>query len=344
MIILGIESSCDETAAALLEVKGDKFKVVKNVVWSQTQIHQKYGGVVPEVAARQHVEAIMPVIQEAMGKNSKPDLLAVTMGPGLITSLSVGVQTAKTLSYAWDVPLIGVNHLEGHLWSYLLNRNQQEAKNKQITNLPAVGLIVSGGHTELILVKGIGKYKLIGQTLDDAVGEAFDKVAKMLELGYPGGPIVAHFAAKGNSSAIKFPRPMLTSANFDFSFSGLKTAVKYHIRDMAPTGSLSQAHVNDVCASFQQAVIEVLVAKTIRAAEKYKVKSVILGGGVSANEELTQNLKLKANNSKLNCFVPEKWLTGDNAAMIALAGYFNKQKSSKNNWKILDAEANLRLV
>ncbi len=342
MKILGIETSCDETAAALLEINNGHFKVLNNVVWSQTEIHKKYGGVVPEVAARQHVESINLVIQEALGKSSKPDLIAVTKGPGLITSLAVGVQTAKTLSYIWQVPLIGVNHLEGHLWSFLLNKDSKFAI-KDI-KFPVVALIVSGGHTELILVKGIGKYTLIGQTLDDAVGEAFDKVAKMLNLGYPGGPIVAHFAKRGNQEKIKFPRPMLKSDDFDFSFSGLKTAVKYHLRDLTPTGNLSQAYVNDICASFQQAVIEVLVAKTIRAAEKFKTKSIILGGGVSANEQLISSFQHLATKSGLEFYYPEKWLTGDNAAMIALAGYFNSKKSSKNTWKTLTADANLRLV
>ncbi|MDP2587053.1 MAG: tRNA (adenosine(37)-N6)-threonylcarbamoyltransferase complex transferase subunit TsaD [Candidatus Komeilibacteria bacterium] len=390
MKILGIESSCDETAAALLEVKDGRFEVLNNVVWSQTEIHKKYGGVVPEVAARQHVESINLVIEEVLGKVMKPDLIAVTKGPGLITSLSVGVQAAKTLSYSWQIPLIGVNHLEGHLWSFLLNNKSQApispalpgqakkvsnsksqdknkfvnwklspfalraSEDKEIGNcLPAVVLIVSGGHTELVLVKEVGRYKLIGQTLDDAVGEAFDKVAKMLNLGYPGGPIVAHFAKSGNAEAIKFPRPMLKSDDFDFSFSGLKTAVKYHLQNMTQTGGLSRAYTNDICASFQQAVIEVLVDKTIRAAQKFKAKSIILGGGVSANEQLIKNLDLKTKESELDFYFPEKWLTGDNAAMIALAGYFNAKKSSplrprseasKNTWKTLTADANLRLV
>ncbi|MCX6786199.1 MAG: tRNA (adenosine(37)-N6)-threonylcarbamoyltransferase complex transferase subunit TsaD [Candidatus Komeilibacteria bacterium] len=351
MKILGIETSCDETAASLLEVKNGGFNLLSNVVLSQTEIHKKYGGIVPEVAARAHLEAINFVIAEALGKTIKPDLIAVTKGPGLITSLAVGVQTAKTLSYIWQAPLIGVNHLAGHLWSFLLNRNSQF---EILNSLPAVALIVSGGHTELVLVKGIGKYKLIGQTLDDAAGEAFDKVAKMLGLGYPGGPIVSHFTLKGNKDKIKFPRPMLASADFDFSFSGLKTSVKYFIRDLLPKGNLSQQMICDICASFQAAVIEVLAAKTVWAAEKYKVKSIILGGGVSANEELAQRLRFKAQNLNINCLVPEKWLTGDNAAMIALAGYFNLpsprlrqtglKKSSKSNWKKLNAEANLRLV
>lgn len=342
MKILGLESSCDETAAALLEVTNGHYRLLSNVVFSQVKIHQKYGGIVPEVAARKHVEVINLVIAEALDKLAKPDLIAVTKGPGLITSLAVGVQTAKTLAYIWDVPLFGVNHLEGHLWSFLLNQEKGLALSK--VKFPAVALIVSGGHTELILVKGIGQYKLIGQTLDDAAGEAFDKVAKMLGIGYPGGPIVAHFAAKGDKSKINFPRPLLHSADLDFSFSGLKTSVKYHLRDMAPTGAFSQSFINDVCASFQAAVIDVLVAKTIKAVEKFKAKSIILGGGVSANEELVKSLKEKTTLLKTSFYYPERWLTGDNAAMIALAGYFHKQKASKTIWRKLDANANLRLV
>lgn len=363
MKILGIESSCDETAAALLEVISPKrklhaknckvlagesvnfkipsIKVLINVVLSQTEIHKKYGGVVPEAAARAHLENINLVIEKAIGSNFKPDLIAVTKGPGLITALQVGVQAAKTLSYVWRVPLIGVNHLEGHLWSFLLNK---ESGFKNIKYLPAVALIVSGGHTELILVNGIGKYKLIGRTLDDAAGEVFDKVAKMLGLGYPGGHVIAMRAEKGNSAKINFPRPMINSSDFNFSFSGLKTSVKYYLMDTKPAGKLGKLFINDVSASFQQSVVDVLVGKTIKAAEKYKVGSIILGGGVSANEKLIQSLTIKAQNSGINCLAPEKWLAGDNASMIALAGYFNKQKSSRIVYRKLVADANLILT
>lgn len=364
MKILGIETSCDETAAALLEVadynshktkksqiSNLKFQILGNVVLSQVNIHKKYGGVVPEVAARKHVETISPVIAEALN-GQKPDLIAVTRGPGLITSLQVGLQTAKTLSYVWDVPLVGVNHLEAHLWSYLLNQDTSHklparlvvVAGGQDTLFPAIGLIISGGHTEMILVKGPGTYRLIGRTRDDAAGEAFDKVAKMLNLGYPGGPVIAHFAKKGNSSRINFPRPMMESGDFDFSFSGLKTAVKYQLNDMVPTGNFSQAFINDVCASFQQAVIDVLVGKTIKAAVKHKAKSVILGGGVSANEMLIADFQSSIFNLGLAFYYPEKWLTGDNAAMIALTGYFKQKSARKNNWRKLIAEANLSIV
>ena len=338
MKILGLETSCDEAAASLLEVAKDKLQIKSNLVWSQTEIHRQYGGVVPEVAARQHVESIVPVIEEALN-GQKPDLIAVTYGPGLITSLQVGLQSAKTLSYAWQIPLVGVNHLEAHLFSWLLTAGSLKV-GKEL--LPAVGLIVSGGHTELVLVKGFGWYKLIGQTRDDAAGEAFDKVAKLLGLGYPGGPIISHFAKKGDAGRIDFPRPMMESKDFDFSFSGLKTAVKYHLGQLTKTGGLSQAYTNDICASFQAAVIDVLVGKTVKAARKFKAKSVWLGGGVSANESLVKKLSLAL--KPLTLHYPAGQFTGDNAAMIALVGHLGKKKASKVSWRKLTAEAGLGLV
>ncbi len=366
MKILGIETSCDESAAALLHVSHNTYHLSSNIVLSQIDIHKKYGGIVPEVAARKHVESIIPVIEESIGKQ-KPDLIAVTYGPGLITSLQVGVQTAKTLAYIWQVPLVGVNHLEAHLWSFILNeerrvKNDVTRHTSHVKQFPAVGLIVSGGHTEMVLVKGIGsprfpsrlgrseandeagKYKLIGRTRDDAVGEAFDKVSKMLETGYPGGPIISHFAKKGDPASIDFPRPMIDSDDFDFSFSGLKTAVKYHLKQMPKTGNLSQAFINNVCASFQKAVIDVLVSKTIKATEKYKAKSIILGGGVSANENLIHNLLSITKKREIDFYYPELKFTGDNAAMVALVGFLNKKSAKKNNWQKLVAEANLKLV
>jgi N6-L-threonylcarbamoyladenine synthase len=362
MKILGIETSCDETAASLLQVprynqqdtnKSQisklKHQILSNVVASQVEIHQKYGGIVPEVAARKHVEAIIPVIQEALGSDGKkPDLIAVTYGPGLITALQVGVQVAKTLSYVWKVPLVGVNHLEAHLWSHLLPISNSQfliSKKFSINNfqLPAIGLIISGGHTEMVLVNGIGKYKLIGRTRDDSAGEAFDKVAKLMGLDYPGGPIISHFAKEGDPKKINFPRPMLESNDFDFSFSGIKTAVKYYINGLVPKNHLSQNMINDICASFQAAVIEVLSVKAVKAAQKYKVKSIILGGGVSANEELVRVLGARCQGLGIDFYYPEKIFTQDNAAMIALAGYFNIKKASRNNWRSLQAEPNLSI-
>ena len=335
MKILGIETSCDETAVSLIDFKGSKIKILCNLVSSQIEIHQEYGGIVPEVAARKHTETIMPLLDKALGK-TKPDLIAVTQGPGLITSLQVGLQTAKTLAYSWQIPLLPVNHLEAHLWSWLLN---QEKMVKY--QLPAIGLIVSGGHTELILIKGIGKYKLVGQTRDDAAGEAFDKVAKLMDLGYPGGPIISHLSQKGDSDKIKFPRPMIDSSDLDFSFSGLKTAVKYFLKEIVPTGNLSVQMTKDIAASFQKAAIEVLVNKTFKAAEKFKVKAIFLGGGVSANDQLIKALREKNQDFNLDLYLPDKKYTGDNGAMIALVGYLKNKEAKKKNWQKLTADPNL---
>ena len=226
MRILGIETSCDETAVSLIRVNKRGIEIEKNIVSSQVDVHAKYGGVVPEVAARMHVEVIIPLLQEAMGRKFKAediDVIAVTRGPGLITSLLVGIETAKTLSYVWGKPIIPVNHLEGHLYSSWLENDELKIDRQDI--FPAIALLVSGGHTELVLIKDYNKYKLIGSTRDDAAGEAFDKVAKMLKLGYPGGPIISERAAEGYKKEIDLPRPMINSKDFDFSFSGLKTAV-----------------------------------------------------------------------------------------------------------------------
>ena len=210
--------------------------------------------------------------------------------------------------------------------------------------MPAIGLVISGGHTEMVLVKGVGRYQLIGRTRDDAVGEAFDKVAKLLGLGYPGGPIISHFAQEGDPDKIIFPRPMLKSPDFDFSFSGVKTAVKYHLKNLIPVGNLSQAMINDVCAGFQQAVVDVLVSKTVIAAEKYRAKSVILGGGVSANQPLIKELSKRTKDSALEFFYPAPEFTGDNAAMVALAGFLNQKKAQPGNWQKLAAQANWSLA
>ena len=330
MKILGIETSCDETAASLIEVDDKKIKIINNLVLSQIDIHNKYGGIVPEVAARKHVEAIIPIIEESIG-NNKIDLISVTQGPGLITSLQVGLQTAKTLSYAKHIPLVGINHLEAHLWSFKLT-DYVDIK------LPALGLIVSGGHTELILIKKMGKYELIGRTRDDAVGEAFDKVAKLLNLGFPGGPIISKLALKRNSDEIELPRPMMHSKDFDFSFSGLKTSVKYLIKENP------KINVNNLCSSFEQAAVAALTHKTFKAASKYKVKSIIIGGGVSANNRLREELKNKALKFKYNFYSPEIEHTGDNAAMVAYAGYINKKAASLKSYKKLTAQSNMKLV
>lgn len=350
MKILGIETSCDETAAAVLEIKNRQWEIRSNVVSSQVKIHAKYGGIVPEVAAREHVTAMIPIINKALRRAKivdpfkEIDLIAVTKGPGLVSSLLVGVGTARTLSYFWDKPLIGVNHLAGHIYSSLLDTKSSIFR----FQFPVISLVASGGHTELVLLKDYEKFKVVGQTLDDAVGEAFDKVAKILGLGYPGGPLVSKLAKQGNSRAFDFPRPMIGSGDFNFSFSGLKTAVLYN-RDKRQE-TRDKKYVADVCASFEQAAVDVLFFKTLKAAEKYKVKTVLLGGGVAANKKLRRELKgaLRKKLPFAACYLPPVSYTGDNAAMIALAGYFRykyaKNKSPfKENWRKLKVDPNWEL-
>ncbi len=345
MRILAIESSCDETAIALLEAKGQSLNLLKNQVYSQISIHKKYGGVVPEVAARKHLETIIPLLGSILGKDKLKniDYLAVTAGPGLVTSLLLGLTAAKTLAYANKLPLVAVNHLEGHVYSNWLTSSDLVKNPKKF--LPALVLIVSGGHTELVLMKGHGQYQSIGRTLDDAAGEAYDKVAKLLSLGYPGGPIVSKWADKGNTKAYDFPKPMLTSPNFDFSFSGLKTAVLYTLEKKK---NINKKDIADICASFQAAVVEVLTTKAMIAAKKYQVKSIMLAGGVAANKALQQSLLQKSKSQNLPFFYPAANYTGDNAAMIAVAAYYNVVAKSGRIIKnkdilTLEPEANWQL-
>ncbi len=333
MRILGIETSCDETSVAILQIKNGILTPEKNLVYSQIKIHQKYGGVVPEVAARRHVEKIIQLVKSLWPL--KIDAIAVTAGPGLATALLVGVETARALSHLLKLPLIRINHMEGHIYGNWL---EQKLDDKKI--FPALCLIVSGGHTELILMKNHGRYKLIGQTRDDAAGECFDKVGKILGLPYPGGPLVAKLAIKGNPLAINLPRPMLDSGDFDFSFSGLKTAVLYY------TQKQKNFNTADVCASFQQAAVEVLVTKTIVAAKKYKVKTMILGGGVAANkslqEKLSKAVKKELPNTIYNPLNTE--YCGDNAVMIAATGYFHYLKKDFTPWQKIKINPNWELI
>jgi len=332
MIILGIESSCDETAAAVLKVTRGKFLILSNIVSSQIAIHRPYGGVVPELAARNHIKNILPVIDQALTEaRMKPlaiDRIAATVGPGLITALLLGAQTAKVLASQWHKPIVGVNHLRGHLYSSWLEN--------KIIKYPAIGLIVSGGHTELILIKNNKNFKKIGQTLDDAAGEAFDKVAQLLNLGYPGGPIISRLAESGNTQAFKFPRPMLDEPNFNFSFAGLKTAVLYTVKKLKTINPKLKA---DLCASFQQAAVEVLVKKTIKAAKYHKAKTIMLTGGVAANLWLRNQLTQAARQAKVDCIIPPIKFCTDNAAMIAAAGYFDKVTP----WQKLKVDPNLEI-
>lgn len=332
MRILAIETSCDETAIAFVEANGGlrrpRFKVLQNIVASQIKIHRPFGGVVPNLAKREHIKNLPAILSKVKSHLSKVDLLAVTVGPGLEPALWAGIEFAKDLAQKFKKPLIGANHMEGHLYSNWLPSNVPNIK------FPAIALVVSGGHTILLKMDSLTKWKKLGETRDDAAGEAFDKVARLLGLPYPGGPEIQKLAAKGNPAAINFPRPMLRDKNFDFSFSGLKTAVLYYLRDNP------RAKKEDVAASFQQAVIDVLAGKTIRAAKEFGVKSVLLSGGVSANKPLRQELELKTKNSKFNFFVPDFEYNTDNAAMIAAAAYIQKLKGKKLR---LAAQANLNL-
>ncbi len=325
MKILAIESSCDDTSVALVEANQAGFAVLSEKTASQIEVHKKYGGVVPEIAGRMHAEKILPVIEEVINKN-KPDIIAVTAGPGLITGLLVGVETAKTLAYLWNLPLVGINHIEGHIYSVEL-----EKKN----DFPALALVASGGHTELILIKKPGKYKQIGATRDDAAGECFDKVAKLLDFDYPGGPKISQQAKLGNIDMINFPRPMLNEDNFDFSFSGLKTSALYYLRDHP------EIDKNDFCASFEQAIVDVLISKTLKAVKKYNPQTVILAGGVSANKKLRQTLEKKLNGIKF--LTPPIKYAMDNAVMIALAGYYHAIKKDFTPWPDLKAEPNWKI-
>jgi len=365
MIILGIETSCDETAAAVARGTGEKIEVLSNVVSSQIEIHKKYGGVVPEVAAREHVLNILPVVNEAIAKAgiksplppllkgaNKIDAIAVTVGPGLVTSLLVGVETAKTLAYAWGLPVVAVNHIEGHIYAnfikppYLLLQGGRKAG----IQFPALILTVSGGHTMLILMSGHGKYKVLGETRDDAAGEAFDKAAQLLDLGYPGGPAVAAEADKLNSlkspfkrgiKGVSLPRPMIDSGDFDFSFSGLKTALLYAVeRDKN-----WRKKIPEYAYEFQQAVVEVLVHKTIKAAIKYNCQNIMLSGGVAANVELRRQLENAVKNklAKAKLIIPEFKYCTDNAAMIATAGYFRACAKKFIAWQKLKTDSNLEL-
>ena len=302
MLILGIETSCDETAASLVKVENGKIKVLSSVVSSQVKLHAKYGGVVPSLAAREHVKNLGSVL-ELTTKGvvlKKVDLIAVTAGPGLVSSLLVGTAFAKTLAWKLNKPIIGVNHVEGHISSNFLPPIGEAHTLYPIpyTLFPALCLVVSGGHTQLILMKGLGKYKTVGETLDDAAGEAFDKIARILGLGYPGGPAISAAAEKLLTTHYKLqtnlPRPMINSKNFDFSFSGLKTAVLYLDRDLKKKlgkNKLPKELISQIAAEAQMAIVDVLVSKTVKAAQKYEAKSIMLSGGVSANKLLRSELK-----------------------------------------------------
>jgi N6-L-threonylcarbamoyladenine synthase len=319
MLVLGIETSCDETAAAVLEVPayvGIK-RVLSNIVASQIDIHSRFGGVVPELASRQHIRNIVPVILEALScagvTLDDVDGIAVTQGPGLVGSLLVGISVAKALAYTRGLPIVGVNHLEGHICSNFLEHRDLKP--------PFVSLVASGGHTELVYVgPGERQYEKLGQTMDDAAGEAFDKVAKLLGLGYPGGPVIDKLSKEGDAEAIPFPRPVMKEHSLNFSFSGLKTAVlNYVLREKEEGHTINVA---DVAASFQAAVVDVLIEKALRAAEMKKIGVIALGGGVAANSALRRQLGQRCRELGYKLYYPEAILCTDNAAMIANVGYY----------------------
>lgn len=346
--ILAIETSCDETAIALVEASGGlsapKFKILENFVASQIKIHRPFGGVVPNLAKREHLKNLPVLLGKIFSKsqiaNSKlknVDLIAVTVGPGLEPALWTGINFAQELhkelinlrTYKLKTKLVGVSHLDGHLYSFLLKTNSYKLKASQI--FPAIALIISGGHTILLKMDSLAKYKKLGETVDDAVGEAFDKVARLLDLPYPGGPEIERLALRlpKGEKLIPFPRPMLNQKNYNFSFSGLKTSVLYYLRSKEQeTRNKEKA---DIAASFQAAAFDVLIKKTLRAAEEFGAKSIMVSGGVASNNSLHNYFKSKVKSQKLkvNFFVPSKKFTTDNAAMIAAAAYVNQLRKKK---------------
>ncbi len=359
MKILSIETSCDDTAIALLEASEEGFKIISNLVSSQIEIHKEWGGVYPSLAKREHQKNLVPLLKEALKKTEKEDfnfnkekiekilsrekdlckelnkffssskkpkvdLLAVTKGPGLDPCLWTGINFAKALSLAWNVPLVGVNHIESHILVNLL---------KKKIKFPAIALIASGGHTILSLVKDVGSYKILGQTKDDAAGECFDKTARVLGLEYPGGPAIEKIA-KNHNLGIELPRPMINSKDYNFSFSGLKTAVLYRYKDRG------RKHKEETAFHIQQAVIDVLISKTLKALKEYGAESLILGGGVTANKELRKQFKkkLKEELPKIEIFFPDPKLSTDNAVMGAVTAFF-----CRNNRKEVLSEPNLML-
>ena len=352
LAILAIETSCDETAISVLRSSSDTLEILSNEVSSQVKLHAKWGGVVPNLAAREHVKNITPIFELALknaGVSMKNiDVIAVTEGPGLIPALMVGNNFAKTLAYIYEKPLLGIHHIEGHIYANFVSADKK-------IKFPILCLVVSGGHTQLVLMKKHLQYEIIGQTLDDAVGEAFDKVARILNIGYPGGPSVAQWATKFKISNLKFkiklPRPMLNKQGFNFSFSGLKTAVLYETKKH-PELLEDKGYISAVCHEFQQATIDVLISKTLKAAEKFKPKTIMLAGGVSANKELREQMGKAITKFIPDTLyiIPDTSLTGDNAAMIASAAAFRWQKMSEaqkkktlSGWKTLQPDANLKL-
>jgi len=387
MKILSIETSCDDTSIAIIETRGRKrvsFNILSNIVSSQIEIHKKWGGVYPALAKREHKKNLTPVLKKALEKagmlqknqvikkrggvlekilEREPELLkdflrlvprikkpeveaiAITIGPGLEPCLWMGINFARALSYFWEIPLIPINHIEGHIYANFINKTIS----KDV--FPAICLVVSGGHTQLILMKNYSKYKILGETRDDAAGECLDKVARILGLEYPGGPIIEKLAFQSKKYShkknyqISLPRPMIYSKNYDFSFSGLKTAVLYDFRKRKPEIRKNKDYISQMCSEAQQAIIDVLIHKSIKAVKDYRVETILLGGGVTANKELRKQIKkkVKRNFTSKTVWLPELQYCTDNAAMTAIASYFHYLKGEKKGWENVRANSNLRL-
>lgn len=339
MLILGIESSCDETAAAVVL---DGREILSSIIASQIEMHKPFGGVVPELASREHLAKIEPIVNEALNEARVPlgeiDAIAVTQGPGLIGSLLVGVCYAKALALGSHIPIVGVNHIEGHVYSVVFENPAVE--------YPAMALIVSGGHTNLFYIPEEGKYKVVSRTRDDAAGEAFDKVAKLLGLGYPGGPVIEALAKAGDKDAIKFTLPKISDGRPDFSFSGLKTAVVRHVREYSiepnRPGQPVSGEIRDLVASFQSTVIKMLVGTMEKIAEEMKPRTLIVAGGVACNQALVAAARAAADRLSVPVYFPSKHLSTDNAAMIAAAGYFHLARGETSGPE-MTADITLRL-
>jgi len=342
VLLLCIETSCDETAVAVVR---DGREILSNLIISQIDIHARFGGVVPELASRQHLQAIGPLVDAALvdAGLTLDDIegLAVARGPGLIGALLVGVSYAKALAFARDLPLVGVHHIEGHILAIML---------EQPVATPFLALAVSGGHSHLFRVDGVGRYLLLGRTVDDAAGEAFDKVAKMLGLPYPGGPVIDRLAAQGHGAGIRFPRPMLNKPNLDFSFSGLKTSVLTYLETLPPQPD--EQTIADIAAAFQEAAVDVLVQKTLRAAEQQNLERLVVAGGVACNSGLRQAFRAAELSSGLKIYFPSPQLCSDNAAMLAVAAddYLGRgarsgrELNATSNWPLMDAASHFTFV
>jgi len=334
MKILAIETSCDDTSVAVLEGKSKKIKLLSNIISSQVKLHAQYGGVYPFLARREHQKNLPIVFEKALkqAKNTKIDAIAVTKGPGLEPCLWVGINFANDLAKKINAPLFPINHVEAHILANFIEKNRTSLQ------FPAIGLVVSGGHTQLILIKKLLDYKILGETRDDAAGECFDKAARIMGLGYPGGPAISKLAKGDRGPApIKLPRPMMNQKNYDFSFSGLKTAILYEFRKQTPEVQKSSKYIKSMCAEIQRAIIDVLISKTERAVEDYGAKTVILGGGVASNTELRKRFK-----KTFNVLMPSKKFCTDNAAMAAITAYFHLEKGEKPV-KDIEAKADLTL-